>query len=144
MAIVYLKPGDTLNIIWNSPQITPLGTTDIESCFSYSYEEIIQGLKNSSIIEAKKSEEECSKFSRHVGLAFHAFKKGVWSSGSPINRKAILINLITHFQKIKSVDYIYISKKAKASLDKLANLKELDKMENKEAIVEIANLLKSP
>ena len=41
MAAVELRPGDVLNIVWSSVQNTPLGRKEVESSFSYSYEELL-------------------------------------------------------------------------------------------------------
>ena len=45
MAAVELRPGDVLNIVWSSVQNTPLGRKEVESSFSYQYDELLIQLK---------------------------------------------------------------------------------------------------
>ena len=45
MAAVELRPGDVLNVVWSSVQNTPLGRKEVESSFSYSYDELLIQLK---------------------------------------------------------------------------------------------------
>ena len=69
MAVVEFRRGDVLNIIWTSLQNTPLGRMDVESSFSYPYEELLQRLRSKGGKDgSKRSTSPGAKFSRVVAL----------------------------------------------------------------------------
>src|SRR5512141_2339856 len=99
MALVELRPGDTLNIVWSSIQDTPLGVKEVESCFAFSYEDIILRLRSKGkAVKSRRSGSEGARFSRIVALASNALIKGKWSTGAEINRSDVFRRLSIRFR----------------------------------------------
>lgn len=124
MASVDLRPGDTLNIVWNSVQETPLGETSVESSFQFSYDELVARLQNKpSAGKSRRSGTAGARFSRVVALATNALKKGKWSTGAEIDRKVVLEKLIKRFRALEAAEYENITENARKSLLKLQSAK---------------------
>lgn len=141
MAEKWLEPGDTLKIRWRSTKDTPAGQKPVELHFDYSYDDIIELLTNTKQLKIKLSELEGARFSKHVGLALSALVKGVWSSGSAIDRGKVLANLSHHFHKLQPEDYLFISQKAKESLRDITRLDHTARLGHKDAFEQIVTLL---
>ncbi len=118
---VELRPGDTLNIVWTSVQETPLGVKEVESSFSFSYDELLKRLKSKArISKSRRSGTKGAKFSRVVALATNALKKGKWSTGADIDRGEVFDRLINKFNELDSSEYANITSNAKQSFQELA------------------------
>ena len=91
MATVELRPGDVLNIVWSSVQNTPLGRKEVESSFSYSYDDLPVQLKARG---RRNSGTEGVSFRRLVALTVNAIKKGTWSTGARIDRDVVYGKMI--------------------------------------------------
>ena len=126
MATVDLRPGDTLNIIWNSVQETPLGVQEVESSFSFSYDELMSKLRaNSTNGKSKRSGSNGARFSRIVALSSNALKKGKWSTGADIDRSEVFEKLIQKFNELESDEYSNITSNARNTIVKLYEDDEL-------------------
>lgn len=141
MAEKWLEPGDTLKIRWESTQDTPAGQKPVKLQFDYSYEEVIELLASSKQLRIRQSEREGARFSKHVGLSLSALVKGVWSSGSAIDRVKILDSLISHFHRLTEQDYLFVSQKAKDSLKDIAELEHTKALGRNEDFQHIVTLL---
>jgi len=117
MASVELRPGDTLNIIWNSVQDTPLGVKEVESKFAYSYDELLLRLKAKGRAgKSRRSGTSGARFSRVVALAANALRKGKWSTGADIDRDEVFVKLMRRFNELDATEYANITANAKQSL----------------------------
>jgi len=117
MALVELRPGDTLNIVWSSVQDTPLGVKKVESSFAFSYDELVSRLRTKgSTAKSRRSVSEGARFSRIVALASNALIKGRWSTGAEINRSEVFKKLSFRFHKLEPCEYANITKHAKETL----------------------------
>jgi hypothetical protein len=117
MASVELRPGDTLNIIWNSVQDTPLGVKEVESKFAYSYDELLLRLKAKGRAgKSRRSGTSGARFSRVVALAANALRKGKWSTGADIDRDEVFVKLMRRFNELDNTEYANITANAKQSL----------------------------
>ena len=117
MASVDLRPGDTLNIVWSSVQDTPLGRREVESNFSFSYEELLMRLKTKVKGEhSKQSNTEGAKFSRLVALALNALKKGKWSTGTDIDKRLVFDKFFERFQALEEFEYKNLTERSKVAL----------------------------
>ena len=128
MASVDLRPGDTLNIVWSSVQDTPLGRREVESNFSFSYEELLMKLKSKVKGEhSKQSNTEGAKFSRLVALAINALKKGKWSTGTDIDKRLVFDKFYERFSSLKDVEYKNLTEKSRIALKDFYKSNLLDK-----------------
>lgn len=126
MAIVEFRPGDVLNIVWTSLQNTPLGRMDVESSFSYPYEELLQQLRSKvSKDGSRRSTSPGAKFSRVVALAAGALRNGKWSTGAHIERDEVFSKLMVRFDNLDESEYRNITTSAKRSLNGLLENKSL-------------------
>lgn len=120
MAIVEFRPGDTLNIVWSSLQDTPLGRMDVESSFSYPYDELLRRLRSKGGKDgSRRSTSPGAKFSRVVALAAGALRNGKWSTGAHIERDDVFSKLMVRFDDLDESEYRNITKNAKRSLNGL-------------------------
>jgi hypothetical protein len=120
MASVELRPGDTLNIIWSSVQETPLGTKEVESRFSYAYDELLAKLRTKGRAgKSRRSGTNGARFSRIVALATNALRKGKWSTGADIDRDEVFSKLLRRFNELDATEYANITSNAKESLVEL-------------------------
>ena len=126
MAIVEFRPGDVLNIVWTSLQNTPLGRMDVESSFSYPYEELLRRLRSKGSKDgSRRSTSPGAKFSRVVALAAGALRNGKWSTGAHIERDDVFSRLMVRFDDLDESEYLNITKNAKKSLNGLLDNKGL-------------------
>lgn len=126
MATVELREGDVLNIVWTSVQNTPLGRKEVESSFSYSYEELLDRLRSKTRRDSsRRSGTEGARFSRVVALATNAMQKGKWSTGADIDRDEVFRKMMSRFSELHSSEYPNITKNAKESLGYLLQKKSL-------------------
>ena len=117
MASVELRPGDTLNIVWSSVQNTPLGCSEVESSFAFSYEELLTKLRAKGRLgKSKKSGTVGARFSRFVSLSTNALKKGKWATGAHINRDIVFNKLIEKLQSLDASEYRNVTTNARLSL----------------------------
>lgn len=117
MATVDLRPGDTLNIIWSSVQVTPLGPRETETKFTFTYDDLLAKLRSrTSQGTSRRSGTEGARFSRIVALSSNALIKGKWSTGADIDRLEVFGRLMRKFSKIDSKEYTNITENAKQSL----------------------------
>ena len=117
MRTVDLRPGDTLNIVWSSVQDTPLGLREVESSFSFSYDELLMKLRTKvKSDKSKQSDTEGAKFSRLVALALNALKKGKWSTGTDIDKEEVFDKFLSRFNSLDSKEYDNLTKKSKQAL----------------------------
>lgn len=137
LAEKWLHPGDTLKIRWTSTKDTPAGEHPVELSFDYSYDDIIELLANSKQLKIRLAEREGARFSKHVGLSLSALIKGVWSSGSAIDRESVLDNLVRHFDRLTDDDTLFISQKAKDSLKEIQDLDHTERLGRRTAIAQI-------
>ena len=120
MASVDIRPGDTLNIVWKSVQKTPFGTQEVESNFTFSYDELLAKLKTSSREgKSRRSRTGGAKFSRIVGLSTKALVKGKWSTGATIDRDVVFKRLVSKFNELTPNEYPNITMNARASINNL-------------------------
>lgn len=126
MAIVEFRQGDILNIIWSSMQNTPLGRMDVESSFSYPYEELLQRLRAKSNKDgSKRLTTPGAKFSRVVALTAGALRNGKWSTGAHIERDEVFSKLMVKFDDLDESEYNNITSNARKSLSDLLETKGL-------------------
>lgn len=117
MASVELRPGDTLNIIWSSVQETPLGSTQVETMFAFSYDELLYKLKaKGKLGKSRRSGTVGARFSRFVALSINALKKGKWSTGASIDRGEVFDKLVKKLSELDPREYTNITQNAKTSL----------------------------
>lgn len=132
MAAVELRPGDVLNIVWSSVQNTPLGRKEVESSFSYSYDELLIQLKAKGRRGGRRnSGTEGARFSRLVALTVNAIKKGTWSTGARIDRDVVYGKMIKRFSELDSREYTNITPNAKKSITYLIQKKTALRMSQK-------------
>lgn len=132
MASVELRPGDTLNIVWSSVQETPLGSTEVESSFAFSYEELLARLKAKSRVgKSRRSGTVGARFSRFVALSTNALRKGKWSTGADIDKEEVFDKLIKKLAELDSDEYRNITLNAKKSLIELFQSKNILKQNQK-------------
>lgn len=142
MALVELRPGDTLNIVWPSIQNTPLGNREFESHFSYAYEDLISKLKNKvKISKSRRSGNEGARFSRNVALTCNALMKGTWSTGSRIDRSMVFEKLMLRFHKLESKEYANITENARKALSTVYKGQGLLKDHQKAELAHILHIL---
>ena len=135
MATVELREGDVLNIVWTSVQNTPLGRREVESSFSYPYEDLLDRLRaKSSRDRSRRSGTEGARFSRVVALATNAMRKGKWSTGAAIDRDEVFRKMMGRFSELHSSEYPNITKNAKESLNLLLQKKTLLKNTQKKEL----------
>ena len=144
MASVELRPGDTLNIVWTSVQDTPLGLKEVESSFAFSYDELLQRLRNKSKPgKSRRSGTNGARFSRIVALSTNALKKGKWSTGADIDRDEVFEKLINKFNELDESEYTNITPNARQSILNLYKtgryLKSDQKKELKELVDRVVN-----
>ena len=126
MAVVEFRRGDVLNIIWTSLQNTPLGRMDVESSFSYPYEELLQRLRSKGGKDgSKRSTSPGAKFSRVVALTAGALRNGKWSTGAHIERDEVFSKLMVRFDDLDESEYNNITSNAKKSLNGLLETRGL-------------------
>lgn len=126
MAVVEFRPGDVLNIVWTSLQNTPLGRMDVESSFSYPYDELLQRLRSKGGKDgSKRSTSPGAKFSRVVALTAGALRNGKWSTGAHIERDEVFSKLMVRFDDLDESEYNNITSNAKKSLSGLLETKGL-------------------
>ena len=125
MATVELRPGDVLNIVWSSVQNTPLGRKEVESSFSYEYDDLLVQLKARGRrgVGRRNSGTEGARFSRLVALTVNAIKKGTWSTGARIDRDVVYGKMIKRFGELDSSEYVNITPNAKKSITYLIQKK---------------------
>ena len=132
MASVELRPGDTLNIVWSSVQETPLGSTEVESSFAFSYEELLVRLKAKSRAgKSRRSGTVGARFSRFVALSTNALRKGKWSTGADIDKEEVFDKLIKKLSELETEEYRNITFNAKKSLIDLYQSKNILKQNQK-------------
>lgn len=120
MAVVELRPGDTLSIIWSSVQETAFGQKEVESSLACSYEELLQRLKSKNKTGiSRRSGSAGTKFSRVVSLSVNAIKKGHWSNNAEIDRNKVFESLIANFEHLDPSQYENITSSAHKSLTSL-------------------------
>ena len=143
MALVELRPGDTLNIVWSSIQDTPLGVKEVESCFAFSYEDIVLRLRSKGkAVKSRRSGNEGARFSRIVALASNALIKGKWSTGAEINRSDVFRTLSIRFRQLNACEYVNITKNAKESLVDIYNSEGILNLNEKVELREFLNTLR--
>jgi len=141
MALVELRPGDTLNIVWASIQDTPLGIKEVESSFAFSYEDIVFRLRSKGkAAKSRRSGSEGARFSRIVALASNALIKGKWSTGADIDRSDVFRKLSLRFRELNPCEYANITKNAKEALLEIYNSEGILNMSEK---VELREFLKT-
>jgi hypothetical protein len=134
MANVELRPGDTLNIVWTSLQVTPLGVKETESKFAFTYEDLLSKLRSKTAQgKSRRSGTEGARFSRIVALATNALIKGKWSTGADIDRNEVFDRLKRKFSKLDPLEYVNITENARTSLQEIYKSDILSN-EQKEAI----------
>lgn len=135
MASVDLRPGDTLNIIWSSTQETPLGETQVESSFAFSYEELLGKLKDKAK-ESKlnKKSNKGVKFSRFVSLSYNALNKGKWSTGASIDRNQVFEKLLYQIRSLESKEYQNITSNARSFLTELCKKRSILTVEQRRVL----------
>ena len=137
MASVDLRPGDTLNIIWSSVQDTPLGSTEIESSFQFTYEDLLVRLKAKGREgRSRRSGTEGARFSRLVALSYNALKKGCWSTGAEIDRKEVFDRLVDKLEKLGEEEYKNTTENARKFLKDLTESKSILKASQRNALKE--------
>ena len=142
MASVELRPGDTLNIVWSSVQDTPLGLKEVESSFSFSYEDLLTRLRSKGRMgKSRRSGTDGARFSRVVALSFNALKKGKWSTGADIDRDEVFTRLLKRFETLQSKEYTFITENAKESLKELEQKSEVLSHEQKQELRRILSLI---
>ena len=119
MATVSLRPGDTLNIVWSALHQTPLGTQEIESSFSFSYNELLSRLQSDGDGRSRRSGSEGARFSRIVGLATNAIQKGLWSTGARIDRNQVFKRMLASYKELDQREHANITTNARRSLWRL-------------------------
>ena len=144
MASVELRPGDTLNIVWTSVQDTPLGLKEVESSFAFSYDELLQRLRNKNKPgKSRRSGTNGARFSRIVALSTNALRKGKWSTGADIDRDEVFDKLINKFNELDESEYSNITSNARQSILNLYKtgryLKSDQKKELKELVDAVVN-----
>ena len=123
MASVELRPGDTLNIIWSGVQETPLGNTEVETMFAFTYEELLRKLKSKGrLTGSRRSGTVGAKFSRFVALSVNALKKGKWSTGAAIDRGEVFNRLVIKLSELDPEEYANLTRNAVLSLQELIRL----------------------
>lgn len=142
MATVELRPGDTLNIVWSSVQDTPLGSSEVESSFAFTYEELLVRLKSKGkMSKSRRSGTAGARFSRFVALSTNALKKGKWSTGADIDKEEVFDKLIAKLNSLDVEEHHNITLNAKKSLISIYQskniLKQVQKNELKKAIDKI-------
>lgn len=134
MANVELRPGDTLNIVWTSLQVTPLGVKETESKFAFTYEDLLSKLRSKTAQgKSRRSGTEGARFSRIVALATNALIKGKWSTGADIDRNEVFDRLKRKFSKLDPLEYVNITENARTSLQEIYK-SDILSSEQKEAI----------
>jgi hypothetical protein len=134
MANVELRPGDTLNIVWTSLQVTPLGVKETESKFAFTYEDLLSKLRSKTAQgKSRRSGTEGARFSRIVALATNALIKGKWSTGADIDRNEVFDRLKRKFSKLDPLEYVNITENARTSLQEIYK-SDILTSEQKEAI----------
>ena len=132
MASVELRPGDTLNIVWSSVQDTPLGSSEVESSFAFTYDELLLRLKAKGRTgKSRRSGTDGARFSRFVALSTNALKKGKWSTGADIDKEEVFDKLITKLNSLNANEYRNITFNAKNSLISLYHSKSILKHNQK-------------
>lgn len=135
MASVELRPGDTLNIVWSSVQETPLGSTEVESSFAFSYEELLLRLKAKSRAgKSRRSGTVGARFSRFIALSTSALRKGKWSTGADIDKEEVFTKLIERLNSLEPAEYLNITENAKKSLVEMYQNKSFLKQNQKIAL----------
>jgi hypothetical protein len=120
MPNVELRPGDTLNIVWSSTQETPLGNQEVESSFTYTYDELVAKLRaKGKPGKSRKSGTAGAKFSRIVALACNAMRKGTWSTGATIDRSEVFKRMMDQFNDLPDFEFQNITLNARATLIEL-------------------------
>jgi len=120
MATVELRPGDTLNIVWSSVQVTPLGPRETETKFTFTYDDLLSKLRSRvSQGTSRRSGTEGARFSRIVALSANALVKGKWSTGADIDRNEVFDRLMRKFSKIDAKEYVNITENARQSLGEI-------------------------
>ncbi len=135
MAAVQIRPGDTLNIVWTSVQETPLGVREVESNFSFSYDELLTRLKTKGRAgKSRRSGTLGAKFSRMVALSHNALKKGKWSTGADIDRDHVFAKLMERFRKLDDTEFQFITDHAREALLEIYNSKIMIKPPQKKEL----------
>lgn len=119
MATVSIRPGDTLNIVWSALHQTPLGAQEIESSFSFSYNELLARLRAGSNGRSRRSGTQGARFSRVVALAANAIYKGRWSTGANIDRERVFSRMLEHYKELDKREHANITPNARRSLLRL-------------------------
>ncbi|MBP6218196.1 MAG: hypothetical protein KA436_06395 [Oligoflexales bacterium] len=142
MASVELRPGDTLHIVWSSVQETPLGRTEVESSFAFSYDELLARLRaKGKMGKSKRSSTSGAHFSRVVALSSHALKKGRWSTGAPIDRTKVFNSMMERFKKLDSSEHKYITENAHKALSEIYGSKAILKPNQKQDLKAVLEIL---
>ena len=119
MATVSFRPGDTLNIVWSALHQTPLGAQEIESSFSFSYNELLSRLRSDGDGRSRRSGSEGARFSRIVALATNAIQKGRWSTGARIDRNQVFNRMLANYKALDQREHANITANARRSLWRL-------------------------
>jgi hypothetical protein len=142
MASVELRPGDTLNIVWTSVQDTPLGAKQVESSFTFSYEELLGRLRAKGRAgRSRRSGTDGARFSRIVALSTNALRKGKWSTGAEIDRDEVFAKLLAKFQDLEAGEYRNITPNARQALIALEKIGKYLKAEQKKSLKEIIDAI---
>ncbi|MCB9228607.1 MAG: hypothetical protein H6618_03265 [Deltaproteobacteria bacterium] len=135
MAAVELRPGDTLNIIWSGVQETPLGSTEIETMFSFTYEELLQKLRAKGAAgKVTASGSEGVRMSRFVALSAHALKKGRWSTGAPIDKDEVFNRMLQKLSELAPEEYDHVTRNARFALKELCNHRSILRQTQKQSL----------
>jgi len=116
MATISFRPGDTLNIVWSALHQTPLGTQEIESSFSFTYNELLERLRVGSDGRSQRSSTAGARFSRVVALATNAIHKGHWSTGASIDRSEVFNRMMAQYRQLSEREHANITPNARRSL----------------------------
>ncbi len=145
MALVELRPGDTLNIVWSSVQDTPLGVREVESSFAFSYDELLSRLRTKGkVAKSRRSGTDGARFSRVVALTISALKKGKWSTGAEISRSEVFRKMTKRFADLNPAEYMHITENAKEALVALYDNESVIKKNQKVELAEILRALQLP
>lgn len=144
MATVSLRPGDTLNVVWPAVYQTPLGSREVESSFSFSYDELVSRLRTKGRGDrSRRSGTEGARFSRIIALSTNAIHKGKWSTGADIDRDQVFERMCLHYGELDRSEYVNVTANARRSLLKLhRNSSMLSSQQRKELrkIMDILNV----
>ena len=141
MATVSLRPGDTLNVVWSALHQTPLGAQEIESSFSFSYDELLARLRTSNAGRLRRSGTEGARFSRVVALATNAIHKGKWSTGASISRDVVFRRMLQQYSKLDKLEHANITPNARRSLLRLYRSGALSDGQQRKELKKIIDVL---